>query len=113
MKLDEGSYAFFSMLAEAVMPFRSRYDMPDANCNGCRIVQGGGKDKGKIRFGFMAKDDCIVTIDIVFKDIMADPKEYIGNMLEAIDQGMKQMADEVRIIVPGSGSVVADSRSIH
>ena len=105
MKLDKSSYAFFSMLAEAVMPFRSRYDMPDANCNGCQVAQGGGKDKGKIRFGFMAKDDCIVTIDIVIKDIMADPKEYIGNTLEAISQGMEQMKEEVRIIVPGSGSI--------
>jgi hypothetical protein len=105
MKLDKGSYEFFATLAEAVMPFRSQHRMPDANCEGCRVVQGSGKDRGKIRFGFMGKGDNLVTVDIVVRDIMADPKEYIGNMLEAINQGMKQMDDEVRIIVPTSRSI--------
>lgn len=105
MKLDKSSYAFFATLAEAVMPFRSQYDAPGANCEGCSVVQGGGKDKGKIRFGFMAKGDNVVTVDIVVRDIMADPKEYIGNMLEAINQGMKQMDNEVRIIVPTSRGI--------
>ena len=105
MKLDKSSYEFFAALGSAVRPFRAYRDIPDANCNGCRVAQGGGKDKGKIRFGFMAKGGNVVTVDIVVRDIMADPKEYIGNMLEAINQGMKQMDDEVRIIVPTSRSL--------
>ena len=104
MKLDQGSRAFFEVLAEAVEPFRSHHTLPDANVNGCRVVAGAGKDRGKIRFGFMGKNNTIITLDIVSRDILADPKEYIGNMLEALNDGMNQMASS-KIISPRAKNV--------
>jgi len=116
-QLDKGSRDFFTELCDMVKPFRSRHSIPEANWSGCRLARGTGKDKGKIRFGFMAKGGNLITVDIVARDIMADPKQYIDNMLEAINQGLKQMDDNVKIIVaqPNSLSqaINAQNRRIH
>ena len=119
MELDKGSYDFFATLAEAFTPFRSQHEMPDANCAGCSVIQGTGKDQGKIRFGFMAKNHCVVVIEIVVTDIVADPKEYVGNMLEAVNDGLKQMrAKQSVIFIPspaGTRTILSSavSQSIH
>ncbi len=110
-KLDKGSQEFFSELVEHVKPFMSHHKMPGANWEGCSFIQGDGKDSGKIRFGFMVKGGNVISIDIVAKDILADPKEYIGNMLECIYQGLEQMKLQVNIIVPGPRSVLQKSIS--
>ena len=99
MKLDAATYRFFYTLTRAIAPFRSHHNMPDANVNGCLVAQGGGKNAGTFRFGFLAKGQKLVTIDIVSRDICDNPGEYIGNTLEALDAGMKQ-AQETRIILP-------------
>lgn len=106
-KMDRASRQWFQYLADAIKPFKAGH-MPKPNprdrstvrIDGCLIALGKGRDFGKLRFGFLATGDNVVTIDIVVKDLQADPKEYIGNMLEALNQGLQQMADEVRIIVP-------------
>ena len=96
---------FFTPLADNLRPFRSNLSMPDANCNGCLVVVGGGKDHGNIRFGFMAIGDNVVMMDICAKSIKADPEEYIGNMMEALYQGLEQMKRDVKIIVPTGARV--------
>jgi len=106
-KMNRGSRQWFQHLSEAIKPFQAgTMPKPDANdratvrINGCLIALGRGKDAGKVRFGFLATGENVVTVDIVVKEMLADPKEYIGNMLEAIHQGLQQMDKEVRIIVP-------------
>ena len=111
-KMDKASRQWFQYLAEAIEPFKAG-TMPKPNpnnraevrINGCLIALGQGKDAGKIRFGFLAKGDNVVTVDIVVCDLLADPKEYIGNTLEAINQGLEQMKGDVRIIVPTSKTI--------
>ena len=100
MKIDKQSMEFFETLADSVAVFRSGMPMPDANCKGCSVVLGKGKDAGIIRFGFLAKGDNVVMIDLDASSLMADPQEYIGNMLEALNQGLEQMKRDVKIIVP-------------
>lgn len=109
-KMDRASREFFMTLADAIEPFRAG-NMPKVRSpgtvriNGCWVSLGGGKDKGKIRFGFLAVGGNVVTIDLVSSELMADPKEYIGNMLEALDQGLQQMVRDVRIIVPSRSAI--------
>jgi len=111
-KMDRASRQWFQYLADAVEPFKAGA-MPKPNpanksevrINGCLIALGRGKDAGKVRFGFLAKGDNVVTVDIVVRDMLADPKEYIGNMLEAINQGLQQMKDDIRIVVPTSKTI--------
>ncbi len=106
-KMNTASRKWFQALADAIEPFRAG-NMPKprnnergmVRINGCLVAQGQGKDKGVIRFGFLAKGDNVVTVDIVARDLLANPQEYIGNMLEAINQGLQQMKDDVKIIVP-------------
>ncbi|MCA9340006.1 MAG: hypothetical protein KDA17_03800 [Candidatus Saccharibacteria bacterium] len=102
----DGNQAFFETLADAVEVFRSGHALPGANCKGCLFVRGKGKKSGTIRFGFIAKGDNIVTVDIVAREIVANPKEYIENMLEAINQGLQQMDSDVNIIVPAPKQVI-------
>jgi uncharacterized protein (DUF362 family) len=119
--MDAESREFFLTLTECVKYYRSRHNMPNANMNGCTFALGNGKDAGKIRFGFMAIGDNIITLDIVIADLKARPEEYIDNMLEAIGQGLEQMQDKVSIIVPGNRSITSAknhlsssiARSIH
>lgn len=105
--MNRASRQWFQHLASAIEPFKAGAmpkphpaDRSQVRIHGCLIALGEGRDAGKFRFGFLAKGDNVVTVDIVVRDLMADPKEYIGNMLEAINQGLQQMEKDVRIIVP-------------
>jgi hypothetical protein len=105
--MDRPSREFFLQLTETVKHYRSGHQMPNANLNGCSFAMGAGKDNGTIRFGFLAIGENIITTDIVVRDLVANPEEYIDNMLEAIGQGIEQMADHVQILVPGSRSILS------
>jgi|GEM_PF-2934597 len=95
---------FFEVLDEAVTVFKSGHKMPKANAGDSRVSVRVEKGKPKIRFEFLAKGDNHVEIVIDAQDLAANPKEYIENMLECLNEGMKQMKEESRIIIPVSVS---------
>lgn len=101
-RADRGHMEFFEVLDQAVGAFKSGYPMPQANCGDSRVSFGIFNKKPKYKFEFLAKGDHIVEIKIDVKDLAANPKEYIDNMLECLNDGMKQAHESNRIIIPVS-----------
>lgn len=95
-------YAFFEVLDEAVEPFKSGHKMPGANAGDSRFAMGRKRGKPQIKFEFIAKPNHVVTVVIDVKDLCANPAEYIQNMLECLNEGMKQATEDNRIIVPNA-----------
>lgn len=91
---------FFEVLDEAVTPFKSGHKMPKANAGDSRISVRTEKGKPKIKFEFLATGDNLVKIVLDARDLCASPEEYIDNMLECLNQGMKQARENSRIIIP-------------
>ena len=52
----ESLFGFFYTLGDAVEVFRDIHPIRNANCNGCRVVEGKGKKRGLFLFSFLAKN---------------------------------------------------------
>jgi hypothetical protein len=92
--LTEQDYAFFATLAEAVAPFKS-HDIPHGNCEGCIVFPKEGKKKERlIVFGFAIAPGRILDVEIDIDSLRANPKEYIEQMLDGINEAIKQAKQE-------------------
>lgn len=100
MNSDDAFMEFFEILDQAVTPFKSGHKMPKANVGDSRVSIGREKGKNKIKFEFLAKPNHQVIVKIDPVQLAANTEEYIHNMLECLDQGMKQAKSDSVIIVP-------------
>lgn len=99
---------FFLTLAEAMLPFRSPHNIKGHNCAGCRVRQGrvGTRKYGFAKFSFIAKGgQSEVDIEIDLLALEQDPKEYCDRLMHDINEVMKRVRLDQRIVVPAPRQV--------
>lgn len=92
---------FFDTLIEAVSVFRgaAEYKHPRANYRGC-VVKKHPQNKHIRVFAFVSAQGYEVIMEINFQLAFINPELYFERLLEHLNEGIKQVNADGRIVVP-------------
>lgn len=103
-----GVREFWDTMIDAVAVFRgaSLYAHPYATYRGCAILPVKNKPFQR-EFRFIAKNGLEVVITLDYKAMADNPELYFDNMMESLDQKMRERNVTGKIFVPPEPKIAA------